>query len=315
MKAIVAGLIVVALLAAGGTAFFVKRFLSTQKQAPVAVIEKPVAKTYVLVANSNLPVGHKVTSGSLRWQEWSETGVHKSFVVSANRDDKLKAPLADTVVRRGISEGTPVTHAMVAKRGEAGFLAVAIDPSKVAVGIAVTAVTGSGGFIQPGDRVDVILTHDVSKGLPKSSASEESAQTDVLAKWASETVVTNVRVLAIDQKFSDFEDKAVVAKTATLEASPKEAQTLALAASMGALSLALRSLASGDEGSATKAVGAPFTTDVEISAALATALKKSAAETEAKEKSKAKDASQKAETTRVKVYKGGQGTTQEFSGR
>jgi Flp pilus assembly protein CpaB len=79
MKAIVAGLIVVALLAAGGTAFFVKRFLTAQKRAPVAVVEKPVAKTYVLVANSNLAVGHKVAPGSLRWQEWSEGGIHKSF--------------------------------------------------------------------------------------------------------------------------------------------------------------------------------------------------------------------------------------------
>ena len=320
MRAVVAGLIVVALLAAGGTAFFVKRFLSSQKQAQTeAVVEAPSSKTLVLVAAGGLPAGKTITSSDIRWQEWSESGTHKTFVVSRTKDKKLEEEFIDAIVRRGIAEGTPITAKMVAKRDGPGFLAVALDPGMLAFAVGVTAVTGAAGFILPGDHVDVILTHDVTKSLPKSMA-ETTIASGALSKFAAETVVTGVRVLAIDQKFDDFQDKAAVAKTVTLELTPKQAQTLAVASSMGGLSLALRSLASEGENENTKVAddeAEPFTSDIEASPALSRTLRRAIAELEAKSAADKKPptSAPRGEAVKVKVYRGGQGTTQEFSGR
>ena len=214
--------------------------------------EKP---QLVLVAAANLPAGTTITSGSLRWQAWPESGVEES--------NELVQPFIGSIVRRGMVAGMPITRTMVFKRDEPGFLAGILDPGRRAVAITVTPESSAAGFILPGDRVDVVLTHDVRRDV-QISGSDTPVIADEYVRFTSETVLRDVRIIAIDQQFDDFEDKATVAKTVTLEVTPKQAEILAVASSMGKLSLTMRALSMEAE---PEEVGS-FTTDLHISPTL-----------------------------------------------
>jgi Flp pilus assembly protein CpaB len=145
------------------------------------------------------------------------------------------ADLIGTVVRNEITAGQPITHGSLIKPGERGFLAAALGPGMRAVTVSVSSTSGVAGFVFPGDRVDIVLTQAVSGG-------GEGPPLKV-----SETVIQNARVLATDQRMSaQGEDgKAVVQNfsTVTLEATPKIAEKIAVASTIGQLSLSLRSIA------------------------------------------------------------------------
>jgi pilus assembly protein CpaB len=337
MRVAIIALVLFALAAAGGTAFLVKRLLEA-RPAPQAVaeVEKPAAKTMVLVAARDLPAGSTVGSGSLRWQPWPEGTAAKGFVVASEKDKKLEQQFVDTVVRRGITEGTPITQAMVFKRGEPGFLAGALDPGMRAISIKVTPESGAAGFILPGDRVDVILTYTgkIDKEYRLQKVGNE--QYDLGPGFTlSKTVARDVRVLAVDQKVDEFEQKAQIAKTVTLEVTAKQAEMVSLAVNLGPLSLALRSVslepALADDRS--------FTTDVEVSPAvflpflaahqlraiadmkgdlLPEALAPAAPKEAPKQPAPAAAPPPPAppgESAKVKVYRGSQPSVQEFSGQ
>lgn len=318
MRTVIIGLILLALLAAGGTAFLVKRFLDAQTRAQAQAeaqvqARKPAATTMVLVADRNLPAGTTITPGALRWQPWPEDAVGKNYVVSPDKDKNLEKQFVGAVVRRGVPEATPLIAPMVFKREQPGFLAGALEPGMRAVSVAVTAVSGAAGFILPGDRVDVILTQDVSKVLPKSQT-EGPVIGGSLLRFTSDTVLRNVRVLAVDQKVDEFDQKAAVVKTVTIEVSQKQGEALAVALAMGQISLALRSLATDVDQDDPRS----FTTDLEVSPTLSSTVGKMAAP--AKGKSPAGDAAKPsapaAETAaKVKIYRGGQATTQEIPPR
>jgi pilus assembly protein CpaB len=145
------------------------------------------------------------------------------------------ADLIGTVVRNEITAGQPITQGSLIKPGQRGFLAAALGPGMRAVTVAVSSTSGVAGFVFPGDRVDIVLTQQVSGG----------GEGEPLK--ASETILRNVRVLATDQRMSaqDAEGKPVVqnASTVTLEATPKIAEKIAVAQTIGQLSLSLRSIA------------------------------------------------------------------------
>ncbi len=221
-----------ALVIAIGTAL-AARSLFVGASAPKADAAQQVPKgPKVLVANRALPVGTIITADSVGFQLWPKEMVQDAYFIDGEADMNK---LLGTVVRYPITAGQPVTQGGLVAPGDRGFLAAALGPGMRAVTIPVSAKTGVGGFIFPGDRVDLMLTQTVP------------GQGDGPPLKATETILRNVRVLATDQSTqSVVEDGKTVVRsfrTVTLEVTPKIAEKIAVAQTIGSLSLTLRSLA------------------------------------------------------------------------
>lgn len=249
MRGAVFALVAVAVLAAGGAAFFANRMMAAPR--PVPVVEPGEAPSSggvrVLVAGADIQPGEALGAGAFRWQPWPEDMVRAEYVVldpAMHSEAERKAAAGQfegRLARRLIAAGEPLTGAKVFERAGVGFLAGTLDSGMRAMSVAVDAKSGAGGFVLPGDMVDVILSHDITNSLPQQM--QDFGSDAGVMRRAAETVLENVRVLAVDQTAEqDAEGEPVVAKTATLEVSPHQAQVLALAVSMGELSLSLRSL-------------------------------------------------------------------------
>jgi pilus assembly protein CpaB len=226
-------LIVVALAMAGGTVFLARGWLNAQRAALVQqkgeqAAPKPAVR--VLVAKEDLPIGHFIKPEDLRWQAWPDETVAPSYPVEGRR--KLE-DFTGAVVRLEMAAGEPLTDKRVVKPGDRGFLAAVLEPGMRAVSVPVNATTGISGFVVPGDRVDVLLTHSIK---------EEDSEGKAIVRRATETVLSNVRVLAVDQRLDGQTPEATVAKNATLEVTAKQAEVIAVVGDLGKLSLSLRSL-------------------------------------------------------------------------
>jgi pilus assembly protein CpaB len=185
----------------------------------------------VLVAARDLELGARVSPGDLTWREWPDGGVSPLFVT--DRDDSQAIEHhAGAIVRDRLLEGEPVTaRKLVIAGGAGGFMAAILTPGQRAVATEIDAETAAGGFILPGDRVDVIVTFETDSGGGGSRVR------------MSRTILENVRVLAIDQSPSRAEeDQVKVGSTATLELSPGQSELMALAQAMGVITLSLRSI-------------------------------------------------------------------------
>ncbi len=238
-------LLVVALVLAGGTAFLVNGWLAANRQ--VVVEQTPAAppppRTEVLVVKEEIATGTFLRSEHLRWQTWPEDGVAKGYIVRGKGSEK---DLEGAVVRARLYAGEPVTPERVVHRGEQGFLAAVLEPGKRAVALPVDATRGVGGFIFPGDLVDVLLTVKSSV----QAESDDGAKPET--RYFSQTLLAGVRVIGIDQAIDSDGATAKVAKTATVEVTPKEAERITIALELGELSLTLHSIARND-GDATAA--------------------------------------------------------------
>jgi pilus assembly protein CpaB len=184
----------------------------------------------VLVAARDLELGVRVTPGDLTWREWPDGGISPLFVTDRDDSQAIESH-AGAIVRDALVQGEPITARKLVAAGDGSFMAALLEPGMRAVATEIEAETAAGGFILPGDRVDVIVTFE----------------TDTVGGGSrtrmSRTILQNVRVLAIDQSPSrDEDDQAQIGSTATLELSPYQAELLALAQGMGVLTLALRSL-------------------------------------------------------------------------
>ncbi|MDE1997264.1 MAG: Flp pilus assembly protein CpaB [Rhizobiaceae bacterium] len=227
-------ILAVAVVAAGLAGLLAMRLAGTRNVVPqqvAAVVEKE-ATVNVLVADSNLPVGARLNQKSIHWMAWPQGGVVKGFITEADRPDALK-DLDGAVVRLPIFEGEPIREEKVAD-SNSHILSSLLPSGKRAVATEISVATGAGGFILPNDRVDVIM---VRKGT--------EAQ-----KFTTETVLSNVRVLAVDQQIEEKQDgtKSVVGTTATLELTPDQTKVLAVAQQMAdRLTLALRSVADAQQ--------------------------------------------------------------------
>ncbi|CDO37522.1 MULTISPECIES: Flp pilus assembly protein CpaB [Novosphingobium] len=223
-------LLVVALLVAAGTAF-VARSMFAGASAPQADAA-PAAPTgpKVLVAQRALPVGTIITADAISFQDWPSELVKDAYFIDGEAD---MSKLLGTVVRFPLTAGQPVTQGSLVAPGDRGFLAAALGPGMRAVTIPVSAKTGVGGFVFPGDRVDLVLTQQVKgEGDPLRT---------------SETILRNLRVLATDQTTDNevVDGKTVVKafRTVTIEVTPRIAEKVAVAQEIGTLSLSLRSIA------------------------------------------------------------------------
>jgi len=225
-------LLVGALLVAGLTAFMARSLISGSS-APAATAAVPIDGPEVLVATRALPVGTILDATALKFQPWPKELVDGAYYIKATTD--LKS-LQGTVVRNAITAGQPITQGALVKPGDRGFLAAALGPGMRAVTVPVSVQTGVAGFVFPGDRIDLVLTQTVPGGG------------DGPPLKVSETVMRNLRVLATDQRTDNTtgEDGKSVVKTfsnVTIEATPKIAEQIAVAQTLGSLSLSLRSLA------------------------------------------------------------------------
>jgi pilus assembly protein CpaB len=227
-------ILAVAVVAAGLAGLLAMRLAGghnvVQRQVEAVIQKEPSVN--VLVADANLPVGARLNDKSIHWMAWPQSGVVKGFITQAERPDALK-DLNGAIVRLPIFEGEPIREEKVAD-ANSRTLSSLLPTGKRAVATEISVATGAGGFILPNDRVDVIM---VRKGT--------DAQ-----KFQTETVLSNVRVLAIDQQIQEKDDgtKAVVGTTATLELTPDQTKVLAVAQQMAdRLSLALRSVADAQE--------------------------------------------------------------------
>lgn len=230
-------LLVGALIVAAITAFMA-RSLVVGTPAPVAGavpagVAQPQNTTEVLVATRALPVGTILDAQAVKFVAWPRELVEGAYYVKGQSDP---AKLQGTVVRYAIPAGQPITQGALVKPGDRGFLAAALGPGMRAVTVPVSAQSAVAGFVFPGDRVDLILTQSVTGGG------------DGPPLKASETILRNLRVLATDQrtdKQTDDKGNTVVNtySTVTVEATPKIAEKIAVAQTVGQISLSLRSIA------------------------------------------------------------------------
>ncbi|PZQ58797.1 MAG: Flp pilus assembly protein CpaB [Sphingomonas taxi] len=228
-------MLVGALLVAAVTAFAARSMIAGSP-APEAVAAPSAPKldgSEVLVATRALPVGTILDATALKFQPWPKELVENAYYQRQNTD---MAKLIGTVVRLPVTAGQPLTQGQLVKPGDRGFLAAALGAGMRAVTVPVSAQTSVAGFVFPGDHVDLILTQSVDGGG------------DGPPLKASETVIRNLRVLATDQRTSDQKDEqgnTVVQtfSTITVEATPKIAEQIAVAQTIGTLSLSLRSIA------------------------------------------------------------------------
>ena len=248
-------ILAIALVSAAAAAFIVKGMAQSQdKPQPQMVVQAPAEKPslQVLVAKRDLAVGEKLTVEDMTWQNWPSEGINPTFVTraaiqddgaakaakevakaakTAIEGDPAMANLAGSVIREAIVLGEPMTQRKLVRAGDGGIMAVTLDPGMRAIAIPLTAQNAAGGFILPGDHVDVVQSRRLEGGV-------------VANQLVASTVMRNVRVLAIDQNNTRSQKgAAVLGATATLEVNPQQAEALVLAKLQGDLTLTLRSYA------------------------------------------------------------------------
>jgi pilus assembly protein CpaB len=187
----------------------------------------------VLVAKSDIPLGQTVSPNALQWQSWPAATASDSFIRRDKRPDATTT-LVGSIARSPFVAGEPIRDTKLVQANGAGFMAAVLPAGMRAISTDISPETGAGGFILPNDRVDVILSRR-EKGADQANGADGIR---------SEIILSNIRVLAIDQTPREKDGQnTVIGKTATLELKPAQAETLARARQSGTLSLALRSLA------------------------------------------------------------------------
>jgi len=188
----------------------------------------------VLVAKKALPVGTIIDAESFTFQPWPKELVQSAYYLEGQPDGDPKK-LLGTVVRNAITAGQPVTRGSLVGPQDRGFLAAALAPGMRAVTVPVSVSSSVAGFVFPGDHVDLMLTQQVQGGG------------DGPVLKVSETIIRNLRVLATDQRITSTDDegktKVQTFSNVTIEVTPKIAEKIAVAQSLGSLSLSLRSIA------------------------------------------------------------------------
>ena len=200
---------------------------------PKPVAERPqVETTDVLVARGDIPMGQTVTPDDLQWQSWPSSSASSSFIRRSDRAEAI-TQVTGSIARSPFLAGEPIRETKLVKGAGSGFMAAILPTGMRAISTEISPETGAGGFILPNDKVDVILTK-------REKVADQAGTADSIS---SEIILSNVRVLAIDQTVGEKDgQKVVVGKTATLELKPEQAELLARARQAGTLSLALRSL-------------------------------------------------------------------------
>ena len=222
---------------AGLMAFVMMKGIINKPQ-PQKQVTVEINKTEVLVARADIGLGQIAAEKDFKWQTWPADAVTPAFITRAQQSAQRE--LSGAIARAPIIAGEPITAHKLIKPGQGGVLAAILPAGMRAISTKIKEETSVGRLILPNDHVDVILI----RRLRTKNGGEEHV---------SDTLFRNVRVLALGQQIESKEGKKTTdgsANTATLELTPKQAELLALGASMGEISLALRSVAdlSGENG-------------------------------------------------------------------
>ncbi len=228
-------ILAVAVIAAGLSGLLALRMSDSNSPPQVSVSPAPVIEKEptinVLVAAANMPVGSRLTDASMKWINWPKAGAAPGFITEETRPQAMKE-LAGSIVRLPMFEGEPIRPEKIADASNR-IMSSLLPAGKRAVATDITVSTGAGGFILPNDRVDVIMVNKADG-----------------TSYKTQTVLSNVRVLAIDQNIQEQDDgtKSVIGTTATLELTPDQAKVIAVAQQMAdRLTLSLRSVADAQE--------------------------------------------------------------------
>jgi pilus assembly protein CpaB len=223
-----------ALIIAIGTALAARSMFAGASAPEAEAVPVEPQGPKVLVAKRALPVGTIITADAVGYQLWPQEMVQDAYFIDGEAD---MTKLLGTVVRNPLTAGEPVTQGSLVSPGDRGFLAAALSPGMRAITVPVSAKTGVGGFVFPGDRVDMLLTQTV----PGIADGDGALKT-------TETILRNLRVLATDQSTESTttqDGKTVVRafRTVTMEVTPRIAEKISVAQTIGSLSLVLRSIA------------------------------------------------------------------------
>ena len=204
-----------------------------QTQAPAPLPMPALETVEVLVAKADLQRGQVIEAPQIGWQAWPKTAANAKFITRAARPNATQQ-FVNAIVRVPVAAGQPIYDPMVVFAKGSGFMAAILPKGMRAIAMDVSPDSAAGGFILPEDHVDVLLTrHD--KAAEKVNGG--------IDKIISDTILRNIRVLAVDQAVEEKSgQKVAVAKTVTLQVAPSQSEILAQARMQGTLSLALRSL-------------------------------------------------------------------------
>jgi pilus assembly protein CpaB len=260
----------VALVCGVGCVAVLVHGMSAAKPKPVAIVAAappPDPTVRVLVSRGDLKVGQRVQQDDMTWRDWPVSALSPTYITDtakpmsvgggqigaaagkvvdatrtamSNPSQGAGAQFVGAVVREHILPNEPVVASKLVMAGGSGVLAVTLDPGMRAVALPLTPESAAGGFIQPGDHVDVMMTRSTDSGPQQLNA---NATTNPMHGFTTTTVMRNVRVLAIDQNMGAQKTSSTVGATATVEASPAQAEYLVLAKASGTITLALRSYA------------------------------------------------------------------------
>jgi len=218
-------------LGAGGIAAFLAARPSAPPPHQAAPAQK-VATIDVLVAKNNIELGKRLTAGDVTWQAWPAETNAGNFILR-NQHPRAIESLEGSIARAPFVAGEPIREAKLVKAKGSGYMAAILPSGMRAVSIGVSSESGASGFILPNDHVDIVLTK-------RDREAEKATGTET---HVAEIILSDIRVLAIDQQIEEKNgQKVVVGKTATLELTPSQVETIELARQTGTLSLALRSI-------------------------------------------------------------------------
>jgi pilus assembly protein CpaB len=256
-------ILIVAAVAAIGL-FVVVQKMATHKSAAAAAAATPVYRpaVQVLTAKRDLPIGTRIAMTDLDWQAFPAESINPAFITGGPtpqtpgqglRDKAVKTAamvmgdsgpvqaVLGAIVREPLLAGEPVIERKIVKGGTGGYMSVVLQPGMRAVAVPVNVESGAGGFILPGDRVDVVMSRKLEGAAAQAGPVNIASATSTVA---AETVLQNIRVLAIDQKVGpEKEAKTIVGASATLEVPAEDVELLVKARAAGELALALRSYA------------------------------------------------------------------------
>lgn len=226
----------VAVIAAGGAFVVANNIANTEPEVVTVTEQAPqIQLEEVLVASRNIGLGTSMKPDMVEWVKWPKEGLSEGFITRSNTPDGLNIEEDPAIARSQFFVGEPIRESKLVRAGK-GYMSAILPSGQQAVATSISTATSAGGFILPNDRVDVIMTRQATE--------------DEGGSFITESILENVRVLAIDQTIEEKDGEAVVVgSTATLQLSPEQAKILTVAQQLAdRLTLALRSLEdSGDE--------------------------------------------------------------------
>ncbi|MDE2114383.1 MAG: Flp pilus assembly protein CpaB [Hyphomicrobiales bacterium] len=230
-------LVVGVAVAAGGTALILMN-RSKPVEVKAVVAAHVVVPDHILTMTRDVPLGTILEPNDMAWTPWPAAAITATMVVE-KKDPQGITQNVGAIARESFYKGDPVNPEKLVK-GATGFMS-ALLPSgmrAVAINIEGSGATSAGGFILPNDRVDVLRTYNDAT----------ATRINGIPTYGVQTVLTNVRVLAIGQNIKDQKGKpTVVGSNATLELTPEQTETISLAQKTGSLSLALRSITDSNQ--------------------------------------------------------------------